>query len=604
MMPRGRGYSSNHRGYRGGSYRGNSSWSGSSNRGGYSGSSAYNSFSTMETKNPYESKYKYSNSERFSRSDDYHKSYRSNNYNSNVGRERRSPPERKRMRLDAPSSRHESYYGSSRHEPPPPPPPYIERRLSSERHQSTPFARREEFRRPQSPPKRGSLRGKFSPRGQRGLRFAGRPMRRRLVDSSYVVRKRIVPRGSDYARRIKLSGLRSGIAGRKRQPLRPKEEEDEEDEEEDDEEPPMKVERIEKIEEKPVEDDSEKMDEEKRKRKAFIKLHCPHCGMKAVTFRRYEIHLRGRAHLMAMRKIALKQKAIIKQMRQAQRNTQNELEKSSNEDLSSRTNFCPLCKLNYKQKKTVHQLSESHKNMKKFLMPFCKVCNISFKSPMVYENHCCSIDHIKRKQRMENSDGSGEEDNLENFTTIDSVGDVDGEGSEVEEKKDDEKEVPLNVGIEKIRKIEAYYCDICKMYLQRGEESEIPKILGRHCKQRVHVTRYHRMKEAQESEKKMAKKEASETEAAKQEIVEKDKTKDEEEAKDDKLWADVDKDLGDILAEAESGIKSSDEDEDSHVNGERYDRFKLSKNGDEKLMSADEEGILDNKLITEGETKK
>lgn len=28
---------------------------------------------------------------------------------------------------------------------------------------------------------------------------------------------------------------------------------------------------------------------------------------------------------------------------------------------------------------------------------------------------------------MESSDGSGEEDNLENFTTIDSVGDVDGE---------------------------------------------------------------------------------------------------------------------------------------------------------------------------------
>lgn len=36
----------------------------------------------------------------------------------------------------------------------------------------------------------------------------------------------------------------------------------------------------------------------------------------------------------------------------------------------------------------------------------------------------------------------------------------------------------------------------------------------------------------------------------------------------DKLWADVDKDLGDILAEAESGNKSSDEDD----NGERYDR--------------------------------
>lgn len=38
---------------------------------------------------------------------------------------------------------------------------------------------------------------------------------------------------------------------------------------------------------------------------------------------------------------------------------------------------------------------------------------------------------------------------------------------------------------------------------------------------------------------------------------------------DDKMWADVDKDLGDILAEEN---KSSDEDDDSHATGERYDR--------------------------------
>lgn len=45
-----------------------------------------------------------------------------------------------------------------------------------------------------------------------------------------------------------------------------------------------------------------------------------------------------------------------------------------------------------------------------------------------------------------------------------------------------------------------------------------------------------------------------------------------EDGGDDKMWADVDKDLGDILAEAESGNKSSDEDEDSHADGGRYDR--------------------------------
>lgn len=47
---------------------------------------------------------------------------------------------------------------------------------------------------------------------------------------------------------------------------------------------------------------------------------------------------------------------------------------------------------------------------------------------------------------------------------------------------------------------------------------------------------------------------------------------DDEDAEDNKLWADVDKDLGDILAEAESGNKSSDEDDESQANAERYDR--------------------------------
>lgn len=353
------------------------------------------------------------------------------------------------------------------------------------------------------------------------------------------------------------------------------------------------------------EKDKSEDEEEKKRRKAFIKLQCPQCGLKALTFRRYELHLHGRSHLFAMRKVALKQKAILGQMRQAQRNSQNELEKTSS-DLGNRTNFCPLCKLNYKQKRAVHQLSESHQNMKKFLMPFCKICNISFESPMIYENHCCSIDHIKRKQRMESSDGSGEEDNLENFTTIDSVGDVDGEeASETEEKKEeDDKEPAVNVGIEKIRKIEAYYCDLCKMYLQRGDEEELNKILSRHCKQRVHMQRYIRLKEADE----LAKKEAAKEGKEKKDGTESDKDKpaktDDDETKDDKLWADVDKDLGDILAEAESGNKSSDEDEDSHVNGERYDRFKLSeKNGEEKLMG-EEEGILDNKLVIEDSVEK
>lgn len=129
-------------------------------------------------------------------------------------------------------------------------------------------------------------------------------------------------------------------------------------------------------------------------KKKHIELLCIHCGRKCLTFAKYKIHLSSGKHIAAMRRVAIRQKAILGQMRLSQRNAQRELEKTT-DDLAPRTNFCPLCKLNYKQPKLTHQNSDSHKNMKKFLMPYCKVCKVTFKSPMLYENHLCSLEHIK-----------------------------------------------------------------------------------------------------------------------------------------------------------------------------------------------------------------
>lgn len=126
----------------------------------------------------------------------------------------------------------------------------------------------------------------------------------------------------------------------------------------------------------------------------FIRLTCQHCAMKCVTFREYSLHLYSGRHIAAMRKVAIKQKTVLARMRQAQRSAQRELEKNDGE-LAPRTIFCPLCKLNYRQLKSKHQMSEAHRNMKKFLMPYCRVCHITFKSPMLYENHMCSLEHIR-----------------------------------------------------------------------------------------------------------------------------------------------------------------------------------------------------------------
>lgn len=95
-----------------------------------------------------------------------------------------------------------------------------------------------------------------------------------------------------------------------------------------------------------------------------------------------------------MRRLALRQKAQLSRMRLAQRNAQRDIEEKTDATLDLRPQFCLLCRLNYRQEKVKHQMSEAHRNMKKFLMPFCSVCQISFKSPMMYEAHRCSLDHI------------------------------------------------------------------------------------------------------------------------------------------------------------------------------------------------------------------
>lgn len=136
------------------------------------------------------------------------------------------------------------------------------------------------------------------------------------------------------------------------------------------------------------------------------------------------------------------------------------------------------------------------------------------------------------------------------------------------------------------------------MYLPRVEEGELEKTLSKHCKQRTHMRcyiRYNEDKELTSRAERLQRKETAEKEREKKKVPEEPKgdetvaadgTQNEEKEKtagqeeenniEDKLWAhDVNKDLGDILAEAESGNKSSDEDEDLKSTGERYDKYVL-----------------------------
>jgi len=429
----------------------------------------------------------------------------------------------------------------------------------------------------------------------------------------------------------------------------------------------------------------------------FIRLSCPHCFVRCITFKEYTLHLYTSKHINMMRKQSLRHKQTLARMRMSQRQKQRLLEETEevHGNLPPRSNFCPICKLNYRQLKSKHQASDSHRAMKKFLMPYCRVCRIGFKSPMLYENHICSLDHLKRKARleermmrlhdrsrdMEDDDGSGmDEDkelNMENFMILDSVGTVDdtddeGDGDDgkprgEKDKKDGEEKKSkheINLGAEYVKKIEVYFCDLCRLYLPRLDQPE--RALAIHCRTRTHLQRYvryrddralrskaekiHHRKEAakenavKEAEAKKSLEIKSEGEVEKKDdgacsSVEKETTgkasdngtgteavnkknstdgtaklsqegrdtsmettadgggegdgdldQDLESGMDDKLWADVDKDLGELLREVEPGNKSSDEDDDSRAEGGRYDRFRYSEKGSTVTADPSSEG--------------
>ncbi|XP_059613323.1 uncharacterized protein LOC132259630 isoform X2 [Phlebotomus argentipes] len=336
--------------------------------------------------------------------------------------------------------------------------------------------------------------------------------------------------------------------------------------------------------------------------KSFIKLTCVHCCSKFLTFKAYSRHLYGGGHRQSMFRLSRELKEKLTSMRLVQRSEQRDLEKDLTEDeINTRPHYCLLCRLSYRQERTVHQNSDGHKSMRRFLLPYCGTCKLSFKSPMLYETHRCSLEHIKKKARQDaaknRTENSEDELELENFTTLDSVGSVDEDPDIADPSEIEEPSPDINVGAEHVKKVETLYCELCRVYMSHRDDPE--RVLSVHCSGRGHLRAYLRFKEnkslRQEAERvhrkheEEEKKKAAEAEkSSKDDSAEQQKDGEEEEEEsvanttsqsdqkgddtgDDKMWADVDKDLGDLLSEVipEEGNEDEDDDEDSHLNSER-----------------------------------
>lgn len=218
------------------------------------------------------------------------------------------------------------------------------------------------------------------------------------------------------------------------------------------------------------------------------------------------------------------------------------------------------------------------------------------------------------QQNKARNDESGSEDSvdereidLNKFLTVDSVGEIDDdimdadvdaillEAETAQKSTDEETRKRGLIGLDFIKEVEAFYCELCNHYSQKQGDDNLEEYTKKHCMQHSHVKHYLRHKE--ETEKKL-KSEAGDDdededdlhgdeednaqlpkdtdEADAEEDIEME-AKDEDEEEEDyeaadgaetpgeKLWEEVDKDLGDLLAARDHDDNGEEEDEDESV---------------------------------------
>lgn len=198
--------------------------------------------------------------------------------------------------------------------------------------------------------------------------------------------------------------------------------------------------------------------------------------------------------------------------------------------------------------------------------------------------------------------------------TVDSIGDVDDQNENEDDQSEKKEEnsatedirpkTEINVGNEHVKKVEVYYCELCRYYFPLTEDQTTA--LSKHCGSRSHLRSYLRYKENQNlrlaAEKIHRRQERQEREAKKEKAAGKfysnckrrtevvwekyfvwclakavkadveqepnDSVKENNEDEnddnvEDKIWADVDKDLGELLQEVGNIEENDNEDEDS-----------------------------------------
>lgn len=353
----------------------------------------------------------------------------------------------------------------------------------------------------------------------------------------------------------------------------------------------------------------------------YVKLRCPHCKMDIKTFAEFQKHLSSPEHTTSMQQLKQRLQVTLARMRKKQRNQQHELEKVLDEEgknVDEETGkklapiYCKVCKLVFHQKRIEHNASEMHRLINDFLNPRCSVCDTDYFSPMAYERHIATLQHIRRRadsdidekdkdlqQVVEEMDD--EQLDLNNFMTLDEVGEVEDVDEEVKAEEEEgershetsnedgvkrERDEPLPpppptmvkvdpddpVGDEYIRVVEMFYCDLCHKFLPRCSLDKSEHVRRTHCLSKAHQDAY------------CAKKQWDVNGGVKDEV--KEEPDGGEEAADDADYAAV----GEEEEEETQGQYEDEDDDEEEEDDDTYNKRHLNKREDDDVLELDYEG--------------
>ncbi|ODM91945.1 hypothetical protein Ocin01_14741 [Orchesella cincta] len=189
--------------------------------------------------------------------------------------------------------------------------------------------------------------------------------------------------------------------------------------------------------------------------RALLKLHCPYCDVRCISFREFTFHLRSSTHTRTMSGAVSEMKRKLTKVRLEMKEDQRKREKAEKVLLDT-SSYCRVCELSFRTDPKEHEANEIHNKIKALIYRRCDVCDIDFRIWKVHIYHMAALEHAKRVAMKELQEGEAKGDNVKGTNLS-----------------------PEELGLDLVEIRTVFYCNACIRYIPiKGQTDDAKK---NHC---------------------------------------------------------------------------------------------------------------------------